>query len=263
MQITKAILAVAIAAAAAAQVHASTFTFATPSGATALGGVDPVSASALFNVSGNTLTITLDNLEVNPTEDAQVLDALTFQLNNQTIPNGASINLSMSETEFIQIGSKTTAFTTVSGSGVAWNLSDSVSGSTVNFDFCNAEVTGTNCTSTGTQAPEGGIIGESGSGNKFSHANSSLTGTANPYIYEDAVFTVTLSKGTFNLSEDNYTSVLFGFGTNTAEYEAVAAAAPEPSSFWMMAAALLLGLTAFRYRHKFRNRSHNRSHNQR
>src|SRR5580693_9595444 len=100
MQRTHSIFALGILAIGGA-LHASTFSFSTPSGAKDVNGVDPVAASAVFTVSANTITITLNNLEANPTEDAQILDALTFQLNGQTI--GGSITLSMAETEFIDV----------------------------------------------------------------------------------------------------------------------------------------------------------------
>jgi len=239
--------------------RASTFDFTTPNGAKAVGGVDPVDAEALFTVTSNTITITLQNLEANPTEDAQVLDALTFQLNGQTIPGGASIDLSMSETEFIKVNSNET-YTKVTSNLPSWNLSDKVVGSTVDFSFCNAEVTGTNCTSEDSKTsgglPEGGIIGQSGSGSKFTNANSTILNShSNPYIYEQAVFTITLTSGTFNTSQNSYTNLLFGYGDTSGEYEAITGQAPEPSSFWMMAAALALGLLAFKYRRTIRVKS--------
>ena len=43
--------------------------------------------------------------------------------------------------------------------------------------------------------------------------------------------------------------------SGAGEYEAVGGEAPEPSSFWMMVAALAIGLAAFRYRHKFHAQS--------
>src|ERR1700684_4051367 len=134
----------------AGSLDAATFSFGTPSNATDAKGVDPLAASAIFAVSGNTITITLNNLQANPTEDAQILDALTFQINNQTIPVGATISLSMAETEFIKVNTSDT-FSQVTTNLPAWNLSDTVIGSTVDLSFCNAKVTGTNCTSAGTE----------------------------------------------------------------------------------------------------------------
>src|SRR5580700_8924777 len=114
----------------AAALHASTFSFGTPTGQKDINGVDPVAASAIFSVSANVITITLNNLEANPTEDAQILDALTFQLNGQTI--GGSITLSMAETEFIDV-SGAGSFTQVTTNLPAWHLSDTVVGSTIDF----------------------------------------------------------------------------------------------------------------------------------
>jgi hypothetical protein len=234
----------------AGTLHASTFGFSTPTGAKDVNGFDPVAASAIFTVSANVITITLSNLQANPTEDAQILDALTFQLNGQTI--GGTIALSMAETEFIKVNNNDT-YTQVTTNLPAWHLSDTVVGSTVDFSFCDAKVTGTNCTSGGTKALEGGIIGAPGPGNRYSNANGTILGsTANPYIFEDAVITIKMTSGNFNLSQGSYTNLLFGYGDATGQYEAVAGEAPEPSSFWMMAAALAIGLAVFRYRHTSR-----------
>src|ERR1700691_1675912 len=132
----------------AGTLRASTFSFGTPSNAKDINGVDPVAASAVFTVTSNTIKVTLNNLEANPTEDAQILDALTFQLNNQTIPGGATIMLTQTEREYIKVNN-TDTYTQVTANLPVWNLADTVSGSTVDFSFCNAKVTGTNCTSTG------------------------------------------------------------------------------------------------------------------
>jgi hypothetical protein len=248
MQGTRFIFALGILAIAGA-LHASTFSFGTPTGQKDINGVDPVAASAIFSVSANVITITLNNLEANPTEDAQILDALTFQLNGQTI--GGSITLSMAETEFIDV-SGAGSFTQVTTNLPAWHLSDTVVGSTIDFSFCNAKVTGTNCTSTGTKPLEGGIIGAP-SGGRYTLANSTIKGsTANPYIFEDAVITIKMTSGSFNLAQSSYTNLLFGFGDTTGQYDAVGGEAPELSSFSMMAAALAVGLAAFRSRHKLR-----------
>jgi hypothetical protein len=233
----------------AGALHASTFSFGTPAGQKDINGVDPVAASAIFTVSANTITITLNNLEANPTEDAQILDALTFQLNGQTV--GGTITLSMAETEFIKVDGND-SFTQVTTNLPAWNLSDTVVGSTVDFSFCDAKVTGTNCTSAGTKPLEGGIIGAP-SGSNYTNANSTIKGsTANPYIFEDAVITIKMTSGSFNLAQSSYTNLLFGYGDETGQYDAVGGEAPEPSSFWMMTAAFAMGFAAFRSRHKFR-----------
>jgi hypothetical protein len=249
MQRTGFIFALGILA-IAGTLRASTFSFSTPTGAKDVNGIDPVAASAIFVVSSNTITITLNNLEANPTEDAQILDALTFQLNNQTI--GGTLTLSMATTEFIRVNNNET-YSQVTSNLPAWNLSDTVVGSTIDFSFCDAKVTGTNCTSAGTKALEGGIIGAPGFGNQYTGANSTIrNSSANPYMFEDAVITIKMTSGTFNVSQSSYTNLLFGYGDTSGEYEAVGGVAPEPSSVWMMAAALGMGLAAFRYRHRVR-----------
>jgi hypothetical protein len=250
MQRTRFIFALGILA-IAGTLQASTFSFGTPTGQKDINGVDPVAASAIFAVSGNTITLTLNNLEANPTEDAQILDALTFQINNQTV--GGTISATMAlNTEFVDVANNET-YTQVTTNLPAWNLSDTVIGSTVDFSFCDAKVTGTNCTSAGTKALEGGIIGAPGPGNKYVGANTTIRNSpANPYIFEDAVITIKMTSGTFNLTQSSYTNLIFGYGDTTGEYDAIGGEAPEPSSFWMMAAAVAFGLAAFRYRHKLR-----------
>jgi hypothetical protein len=236
-----------LALAAVGQLHAATFSFSTPNGAEDP-AKNPVAASAIFVVSGNTITITLENTEANPVDDGQVLDALTFQLANQSIPNGATISMNMTESEFVDIGSSG-SYTQVTSNLPSWNLSDTVSGSTIDFDFCNYKETGMNCTSAGSDAPSGGIIGASGAGNKYTDANSTIKGgPANPYIYSEATITLTLSSGTFSTSAASYKDVLFGFGSNVVD-DIPVPAAPEPSTFWMMG-LLGVGLAAFQYRHK-------------
>jgi len=236
-----------LALAAVGQLHAATFNFSTVSGAEDP-AKNPVAASAIFVVSGNTITITLENNEANPVDDGQALDAMTFQLANQTIPNGATISMNMTESEFIDIGSSGT-YTQVTSNLPSWSLSDKVSGSTIDFDFCNYKETGMNCTSAGSEAPEGGIIGAAGAGNKYTAANSSIkNGPADPYIYNEATITLTLSSGTFTTNGANYSDVLFGFGSNVVD-DIPVPAAPEPSTFWMMG-LLGVGLAAFQYRHK-------------
>jgi hypothetical protein len=236
-----------LAIAAVGQLHAATFSFSTPNGAEDP-AKNPVAASAIFVVSGNTITITLENTEANPIDDGQVLDAMTFQLANQTIPNGATISMSMTESEFVDVGS-TGAYTQVTTNLPSWSLTDSVSGSNIDFDICNYKETGMNCTSAGSEAPEGGIIGAAGANNKYTNANTTIKGgPANPYIYDEATITIKLSSGTFTTNGASYSDVLFGFGSNVAD-DIPVPAAPEPSTFLMMG-LLGVGLAAFQYRHK-------------
>src|ERR1700735_3375352 len=88
--------------ATAGTLHASTFNFSTPTGATDIAR-NPVSVESIFVVSGNQLQITLENHTTNPIDDGQILDALTFQLTNQVLQPGATITFGGSITEAITI----------------------------------------------------------------------------------------------------------------------------------------------------------------
>src|SRR5262245_15745697 len=57
---------------------ANVITFTTPTGATTGGG--PVNASATFITGNGTVTVTLNNLQANPTDVAQLLSDLEFTL---------------------------------------------------------------------------------------------------------------------------------------------------------------------------------------
>src|SRR5262245_39228133 len=82
----------------AAKSYANAITFATPTGATTGGG--PVNASATFTTSAGLLSITLTNLQANPTDVAQLLSDLQFTTSNPTILTGT---LSGSSAAFINI----------------------------------------------------------------------------------------------------------------------------------------------------------------
>jgi hypothetical protein len=254
----------------AGALHASTFDFSTPTNAKDLAG-NPVSVETIFVVNGNQLQITLQNNTTNPIDDGQILDALTFQLNNQVIPNGATVSFTGSITEAITVNTNGT-FTPVStcngGSNqtgcpndvMNWTGTDTITGpandSTIKFDFCNANITAAGCPSSSQQtyASEEGIIG--GPNTSGDYTNAGIKSSAkNPYIFERATLDITLSSGTFNVAQDNYTNLIFGLGSTSADEDTFdgvdGVATPEPSSFWMMAAALAIGIAALKHRHKF------------
>jgi hypothetical protein len=250
---------------AAGTLHASTFSFSTPTGAKDLAG-NPVSVTAIFVVSGNQLQITVENNTKNPVDAGQILDAMTFELKNQTLPTGASIYFSGSLSEAINInsnGSYSPVGTCNGGSNQSgcyqiaenWTGTDTITGSgsnsTIQFVMCDANVTAAGCPSKTAQtyANEAGIIGGPSSSNTYTSSGIKAS-PANPYIFESATLYLTLSSGTFNTYATAYSNVLFGFGNSTATYDAIAGVAPEPSSFGMMAAALILGLAGYKFRHK-------------
>jgi hypothetical protein len=247
--------------------HASTFGFSTPTGAKDLAN-NPVSVESIFVVNGNQLQITLENNTTNPIDDGQILDALTFQLINQVIPTGATISFTGSITEAIDINTNGTFNPLSDCNGgnnktgcqnyvMNWTGTDTVTGpannSTIQFDFCDANITAAGCPSSSSQtyASEEGIIGGPNASNHYT--NSGINRNANnPYIFEQATLDISLSSGTFNLAQDNYTNLIFGVGSQSNDEDIFHGVTPEPSSFWMMAAALAFGLVACRYRRKLR-----------
>jgi hypothetical protein len=248
--------------------HASTFNFSTPTGATDIAR-NPVSVESIFVVSGNQLQITLENHTTNPIDDGQILDALTFQLTNQVLLPGATISFGGSITEAITINSNGTFTPVATCNGgnnqsgcqndeMNWTGTATISGpannSTIQFALCNANITAAGCPSSSSQtyAHDEGIIGGPSTSSKYT--NSGIKSNAeNPYIFEQATLDITLSVGTFNLAQGNYTNLIFGLGSQIGvDEDAIHGVAPEPSSFWMMAAAFAFGLAAFKYRHKFR-----------
>jgi hypothetical protein len=249
----------------AGALHASTFDFATPTAAKDLAG-NSVSVESIFVVSGNQLEITLENHTTNPIDDGQILDALTFQLTNQVMQPGATISFSGSITEAITVntnGTYTPVSTCNGGSNQTnctadeanWTGTSTITGpssdSTIQFDFCDANITAAGCPSSSSQtyASEDGIIGGPNTSSQYS--NSGIKGSAkNPYIFEQATLIITLSAGTFNLAQDNYTNLIFGMGSTSTDEDAIHGVAPEPSSWMMMAAAFAIGMAAFKFKRR-------------
>jgi hypothetical protein len=270
MQRTRLLFALGTLAIAGA-LHASTFDFSTPTGAKDLAN-NPVSVEAIFVVTQNQglseLQITLKNNTTNPIDDGQILDALTFQLINQVIPTGATISFTGSITEAITVntnGTYTPLSTCNGGSNqtgcsndvLNWTGTTTITGtpsdSTVKFDFCDANIVAAGCPSSSQQtyAPEEGIIGGPNTSGDYSYSGI-RSAAKNPYIFEEATLDITLSAGTFNVAQDNYTNLIFGMGSQSNDEDAIDGTTPEPSSFWMMIGACAIGLAAFRYRHKLR-----------
>jgi hypothetical protein len=108
-----------VTASMSAPVHAGTVTYITPSGSTSQGS--PVDAEAVFTTGAGSLTITLTNLEVNPTSVGQNLSDVTFTLSDGT---NASFQLASSSGTDVSIdghGDATVGSTVSTG----WDLSTS------------------------------------------------------------------------------------------------------------------------------------------
>jgi hypothetical protein len=172
-------------------------TFSTAAGAKESGGL-PVSATATFTESANTLTITLTNLLANPTSVAQAISDLFFTVANGTL-SGAT--LKSSTANFINIAANKTFSSAGSGStGFVFTTQTSTTGL---LDVLAGP---------GHAGPAHLIIGPPGGGGTYSNANGSIAGNRphNPFINQTATFTISGSGITANTT---VTAATFSFGT--------------------------------------------------
>jgi len=209
--------------------HAGLFTFQTAAGATESGG-NPVSASANITTGAGTMTITLNNLLVNPTTVAQNLSDFSFVLSGTTSLGSLGTNTGQE----ITVAANGTAIT---GGTVAtgWIFSSPSAGSYL-LDVLGA----------GGAGPEHTIIGLPGAGGIYTNANGSIAGNDphNPFLNQSATFTLNINGVTTNTTVSN---VLFSFGTvsgnNVPGGGNNNSTVPEPVSLSLVGGGLLaLGL---------------------
>ena len=173
--------------ASAVTANAATITFTTPSGASTGGG--PVDASATVVTGAGTVTITLTDLQANPTDVAQLISDFDFTLSN----HATSGTLTSSSGQQINIngGTGTTGITTSTG----WGVNNNVNG-------------GIQLDALGFIGPEGLIIGPG----PYTNANGSINNNNahNPFINGTATFLLAVSGVT---ADTTVTSAVFSFGT--------------------------------------------------
>ncbi|MDA8351089.1 MAG: PEP-CTERM sorting domain-containing protein [Pseudomonadota bacterium] len=228
---------------AAGTSNASPIVFQTASGATTSGG--PVSASASFALSANTLQITLADLLVNPNNVGQLLSGLSFSINGFT-----SGTLSSSSGQQVIVSSFGVPTYGSLGTTTGWVLQSG-------FDLCDICNSGK-----GAFAPAGLIIGPPASDGNYTDAGGSIAGNSahNPFINQTATFNLDimgLSAG------DTVSSVLFRFGTEygtqTSTGECTSgcgSTVPEPGALALFAAGLgALGIALSRKRWNAAHRS--------
>jgi hypothetical protein len=207
----------------------STITFDTPPGSTTGGG--PVDATATFVAGDGTLSITLTDLQANPTDVAQLISDLDF-----TLSNGAtSGKIASSSGQEITVA-KDGTFTTGSTVDTGWALNSTATG-------LQLDVLGT------STAPSHLIIGPPDGSNLYSNANGSIAGNGphNPFLNGSATFLLDIAGVT---ADTTVTSATFSFGT-TEGADLVPgtpqSAVPEPSTSLTLAVLLgFMGLVQLR-----------------
>jgi hypothetical protein len=193
--------------------------FVTSTGATTGGG--PVSAEADFTTTATSLTITLKNFTNDPTDVAQALSALTFNLSSSAA--GSLTTSSGTERTVNDDGTFADGATVATG----WVLNPS-SGTTFKLDVLSA----------GGVSPSHLIIGGPGAGDLYNNANGSIAGNGphNPFLANQATFTIGLTGLT---SAPVISNVIFQFGTTERNDQVTGiAAVPEPASLVMLATGL-------------------------
>jgi hypothetical protein len=222
-----------------AQVRAGTMTYVTPPGATT-GVNQPVSDSATFTTGKGTITISLRDLQANPTADTQLLSDLRFTLRVGTTTGSSLSNSSGQEISVDKNGNYSLGSTKATG----WAYS------TPNSSTGYLDVLGT------PVGPAHLLIGPPDGSNHYSKANGSIAGNKshNPFLNQLATYIITAPNVTVNTT---IASATFSFGTAQGAISLPGQPvqiAPESSSIVMMVLGVLgnLGLAG---RHRFRRRS--------
>jgi hypothetical protein len=205
--------------------HANVFTFVTPAGSTTSGG--PVSASATLTTGAGTVSITLTDLQANPTDVAQLISDLDFVLSN-----GATTGtLASSSGQQINVAANGTLTLGSTGS-TGWGLNNNVGG-------------GLQLDALGFIGPAGLIIGPPGAGGVYTNANASIAGNGphNPFLNQTATFVVNVA-GVTGLT--NITSATFSFGTVPGiNVPGVPTTPPVPEPSSLVLGATMIGMVLF------------------
>jgi hypothetical protein len=206
--------------------------YVTPMGSNA--GGQPVNVEAIFVTSASTLTITLQNLQANPTSLIQCPSDLIFTVDSGSTLAGSTLTTSSGQEITVNAGGTFTLGSTVA---TGWP-----------YDPTAGEV---NVLAPGGAGPTHLIIGPPGPGNLYSNANGSIAGNGphNPFLNQSASFTITGSGITANTT---ITSATFSFGT-TSGVNVQGVPVPEPHSLVLSLTGIgVIGLLMlYRSRHGY------------
>jgi hypothetical protein len=151
----------------------------------------PVSASATFTTSEDTLTIELTNLQANPTSVIQLISDLLFTFSNDVTGDSTLTSSTATEITIDSDGNATTGGSVSTG----WGLED-------------ASAPTLHLTVLGFGGPAHLVIGPG----PYDDANGSIAGNGphNPFLMSSPVFTITNDSIT---ADTLITSMSFSFGT--------------------------------------------------
>jgi hypothetical protein len=205
---------------------AATFTFSTSPGALSTNN-QAVDAQAVIMTGAGVITIQLFDLQIDPHDASQVLSGLMFSLDQSASVSGSVVPTAPNG--LVDVNGNGPA-TPTTGPIASWALSN-VSGSVIKLDSLIG-------------GPSQTVLGPTDA--SFTPTNSLIYGPRNPYINQEADFSIAISGVTGN------TKVLgasFGFGAEVSNYlsgdltpPGQASVAPEPATIVMAASGI--GLAA-------------------
>ncbi len=175
----------------------------------------PINASAAFVADGTNLTITLTNLEADPTSVSQNISGLFFSFTTGETAGA----LTSSSADFTKIG-KLHSVTANGAGSTGWDLLSDFSGG-LKLNVLGSDV-----------GPAHTVVGPADLDGSYDSANGSLAGNRphNPFIDQTATFilNVPISQNT------RLDKVIFSFGTGPGQDATGTQPEPEPASLLLL-----------------------------
>ncbi|MGB2633598.1 MAG: PEP-CTERM sorting domain-containing protein [Candidatus Acidiferrum sp.] len=213
----------------------TTFTFGTPAGAASRG--EPVDALATFTIQGDTVTVSITDMEANPTSIAQALSGIDFDLNSGQ-KWGVLTSSSAQRIKILQNG----AFVMGNSGATGWRLDDGFQG-------------GLQLTALDFRGGDALLIGPP-AGGTYSDANRSIAGNGHhrTFLDQTATFVLTIPclKGLPTITDVTFLFANVGSHSECAsgtKIQGDPSVTPEPATMLLFGSGLA-ALGAFRRKHR-------------